>query len=188
VTKTPENGKKPPPGVRFTVTGVAEVIYDSTGTSGLPILQPRKYHYFQLLAYRLGRDSRTCLMIATSDYKPMKECLTEQLVGLRDSLQAMGDVTQNDRFQSILSNHETNSIDNKLQCLALEIHKVAPYLAEDATMKFPDGDIRKMNESQAAQILQMQIIEEISNNWELRFPENIREQDQTNKTSNSEIF
>lgn len=150
-----------PPGVKFGAHG-AEVNYDKSGTVGPPILQPNKIEHLRKLGYRLGRDCRECLNILASDYVPTQECLKEQGELLKNSLEAM----------STIDSPAPDAEFSDLKKMALELHKIAPDLANHAQMIFEDHEPRKMTEAQAGQLIQMQVLEEVSNNWELRFPEN----------------
>jgi len=171
VHQIPKLGVFEPLGVRFVGPNKRPVVkYDSQGREGPPIYQPNKEQYLLKLAWRLGRDLRKCMSLLGSDtYVDTRTCLLEQYQGLTDSLQAMADITRADRSGS----RKVTDPDITLKSLALPLAKLAPDLFQeiqefDAELNHPE----EMTEKHAAQILQKQIIEEVSNNWELRFPEN----------------
>lgn len=173
------NSKILPPGVRFDDKLKSHVVtYGASGNAGPPVLMPHKYELFEKLAYRLGRECRAMLDFSLGPYKPTKNCLEDQLNLIQKVYDAMHKLTDEDRAE-IDEDGIAHIPDKKvynLKNMALNIHKIAPdiaeHLAEDDKIKFPIKNPTQMSEAHAGMILQMQIIEEVSNNWELRFPEN----------------
>jgi hypothetical protein len=151
-----------------------EVQYDAQGTIGLPIVQPNKYEFLPLLAFRLGRNidrlMRTLSQEDTTDQARLRELREGEAIALRLTNQITpADRTQQSQGPTITVSPEANSI--TLQRIAQDLDKVAPELADDAG--FPDDWYPlTMTEDQAATLIQMQILEELNNNWESRFPEN----------------
>lgn len=154
-----------------------EVQYDVEGVVGPPIVQPNKYQYFQQLAMNLGRLIKDMLdTIATYDGDYDAE-LNEQLNGIA--------ITEDDFMQNLKSDEvsqyyprwgygscaEINQ-SGSLKDIALELHIIAPDIAEKAQIEFEDNKPENITEQQAAILLQIQILEESNNNWESRFPEN----------------
>ena len=90
------------------------------------------------------------------------------------ALRLTNQITPADRTQQSQSRTTTDSLEANsitLQRMAQDLDRVAPELADDAA--FPaDWDPLTMTEEQAAILIQMQILEELNNNWESRFPEN----------------
>jgi hypothetical protein len=179
VYQIPKLGVFEPLGVRFVGSNKRPVVkYDSHGREGPPIYQPNKDQYLLKLAWRLGRDLRRCMSLIESDtYVDTRTCLLEQYQGLTDSLKAMADITPADRSASQSSNDSRKVSDPNitLKSLALPLAKLEPDLFQEIQEFDPElKDPEEMTEKHAAQMLQKQIIEEISNNWELRFPEKER--------------
>lgn len=137
------------------------VRYDFYGTVGQPIIQPNKYEYLQTLAYRLGRDIRKIA-------KLLSESQTADNIF---RLQHEAQLRASEQLDKITRERVSNGgRDISLQKLARDLHKVAPDLAEELGVHITD-DPASLTKQQAAQILQMQIIQESNNRWEMRFPE-----------------
>lgn len=136
-----------------------EIQYDKYGMTGPPIIQPNKYKYLQRIAFRLGRDIRQ---------------LTEQLA--RNPTQEDLNELQDDALQramnelKLITANESKAEEPTLQQLARDLHKIAPDLAAELGIRITD-DPASLTEEQAAQMLQMQVIQECNNKWEPRFPE-----------------
>lgn len=168
---------KDSPGVELnTATKHYEVRYDADGTIGPPIVQPNKYEYLQQLSMKLGRLIKSMLTTLAGYEGNFDEELKEQRGGL--------EITENDFMKNLKSN-ELSLIykdwygicvdftpSESLIDMALELHSIAPDLAERARLHFKENNPEKMTEQQAAILLQIQILEENNNNWESRFPEN----------------
>lgn len=158
------------PGIFQDKNGQLQVRYDASGRIGSPILQPNKFHYLQRLAFRLGRDLKKSAK-ALAEEKKLEERVHD-LVGSRIAAEAeMQNILPADRSEepwvSNLANPPPRSI--TLQRMAQDLHKIAPDLAKEAG--FQINSPTEIDERQAATLLQMQILEEASNNWEFKFPE-----------------
>jgi hypothetical protein len=142
-----------------------QVQYDIHGTIGPPIVQPNKFQHFQQIASRLGRDIRhlTQFMADTTDSDAAH--LERQSEALSRTLQNM---------KKIDAEHGAGTGNGKeisLVVIARDLLKYAPELLQDISLD-SSHDISTITEDQAAQIIQLQLIEESNNNWESRFPEN----------------
>ena len=138
-----------------TVDGQEEYVvqYDRDGTLGQPIAQPNKHTYLPTLGYRLGRDRALLLEDGGRDQN------------LEDLRQIRLDATaQVQEFQT------PNPV--TLQTLAIDLHKIAPDLAEEAGITGITENPTSISERDAGRLLQNQVLEELNNNWESRFPEN----------------
>jgi hypothetical protein len=159
------------PGVYKNSNGNFEVQYDAARALGPPIVQPNKYQHFQGLAYRVGRDLRSYLERLGQDKFPPSTGLQYQMESLEDALKRMEtDLPSQMATQMATEATTSNSKNTMLKRMALDLRHVAPDLAEHAG--FDLSDPSTMGEQQAAALLQMQILEEANNNWELPFPEN----------------
>jgi hypothetical protein len=149
-----------------------EVQYDALGRKGPPIVQPNKFHYLQKLAFMLGRDMLYCtrLMAEKVDRSP-QYCFEQQWAALVQAEDKMNFIKSDDESQQYPGVDMIARSTSTLQSMAQDLHRIAPDLAQDAGFNF-GGDIKTITEAEAAALLQMQIIEEASNNWESRFPEN----------------
>jgi hypothetical protein len=150
--------------------GKLEVRYDTSGRVGPPILQSNKFHYLQRLAFRLGRDLKESAKLLANETPPDKR--VEDQVKSRDLSEAeMENILPADRSEepwvANLVKPPPRSI--TLQRMAQDLHKIAPDLAQEAGFQINPGT--EITEQQAATLLQMQILEEASNNWEFKFPE-----------------
>ena len=158
------------PGVYTNEEGKLEVRYDASGRVGPPILQSNKFHYLQRLAFRLGRDLKERAKVFANETPPDKR--VEDQVKSRDLSEAeMENILPADRSEepwvANLVKPPPRSI--TLQRMAQDLHKIAPDLAQEAGFQINPGT--EITEQQAATLLQMQILEEASNNWEFKFPE-----------------
>jgi hypothetical protein len=106
----------------------------------------------------------------TTDQARLEELREGEDIALRLTNQITpADRTQQSQGPTATVSPAANCI--TLQRIAQDLDKVAPELADDAG--FPDDwDPHTMTEEQAATLIQMQILEELNNNWESRFPEN----------------
>jgi hypothetical protein len=134
---------------------------------GPPIVQPNKYHYLQKVAYRIGRDIAENLHVVAGDGMDKTQYLRDQYQAFGGAARYMNAIPPEDLSPGLLSTSATEPTEVNLQRLAVELNKIAPDLAEDAGI-IPG----KLDEKEAASLLQMEILEEASNNWESRFPEN----------------
>jgi hypothetical protein len=157
------------PGVITDEEGKLEVRYDSVGNVGPPIVQPNKFHYLQRLAFRLGRDLKYNATILAAPDPAIDDRIHQQLQGRGAAEAEMENITPADRSEDQNVDVSKSRIIT-LQRLAQDLHKIAPDLAEEAGFEIDDPS--EITEKQAATLLQMQILEEASNNWELKFPEN----------------
>lgn len=149
-------------------------------------MQPNRIEHFLRLARRLGREILEWvefLAIPASSW-PVDECVREQLDDLEESIREMQQVTIEDREALDLSEDLTKATLD-LKTLALDLDEYAPDLANEAGFDWseeveePDpanatkGEVQrwKRRQSEYGALLQMQILEEINNNWESRFPE-----------------
>lgn len=161
------------PGVYTNEEGKLEVRYDASGRVGPPILQPNKFHYLQRLAFRLGRDLKDSAKVLADETPPDKR-VENQVKSRAVSEAEMQNILPADRSEepwvTNLAKPPPRSI--TLQRMAQDLHKIAPDLAQEAGFQINPGT--KITEQQAAALLQMQILEEASNNWEFKFPEKER--------------
>jgi hypothetical protein len=157
------------PGVKYDEEGKLEVQYDVSGRVGPPILQPNKFHYLQKLGFRLGRDlKKNALVLAGEDPNP-KDRVESQLDARAAAEAEMDNILPADRSGEPIGSSNPPPRNITLQRMAQDLHKIAPDLAVEAGFQIQSGvDISKR---QAATLLQMQILEEASNNWEFKFPE-----------------
>lgn len=151
--------------------GKLQVRYDAAGRVGPPILQPNKYHYLQRLAFRLGRDTRKNLNVIAVAEKSLDERVEEQQNSKFLAESEMENILPADRSggPAITNLVDLPPRDITLQRMAHGLLKVAPDLVKEAGFKLTSP--HDLTEQQAAILLQMQIIEEASNNWEWKFPE-----------------
>ncbi|EHL01909.1 hypothetical protein M7I_2092 [Glarea lozoyensis 74030] len=181
------------PGVYQNTDGHYVVRYDEDGTVGILTVQPNKWYHFQQIAFRLGRYISQLLTWsaeykavyldhAQTQYDQHKEC--DDLITL-----AIGDENSQSGCAEISAPN--------IRHLAYDLHAVAPDLAEEAGLVFQSKDyddtaegqaiVREAEETglpprapvemttrQAAKLLNMQVTQELNNNWESRFPENER--------------
>jgi hypothetical protein len=136
------------------------VRYDSLGKTGPPIIQPNKYEYLQRIGYRLGRDIWDITELLSKEQK-VKTIYRLQNDALERAIDQLLKITA-----QRLSKGEKNT---SLKKLAWDLHKVAPDLAEEVGIKVTDEQA-SLTEQQAAQLLNMQIIQETNNRWETLFP------------------
>lgn len=147
-------------------TNEYEVQYDKTGTMGPPIVQPNKYYHLQRIGFRLGRDIRL-LSELIGDCGDDATRYQKQLDALAQTFQHMG---------TLHPGHGAHPVDPgtggalSLKTIARDLVKCAPELRLDIGMD-PKRDISTLTENEAAQMIQLQLIEESNNNWEPRFPE-----------------
>jgi hypothetical protein len=156
-------------GVGIDEEGKLEVRYDSVGNVGPPIVQPNKFHYLQRLAFRLGRDLKYNANVLAAPDPEIDDRVQAQLEGGATAEADMENITPVDRFVDPSRDIPSPRIIT-LQRLAQDLHNVAPDLAQEAGFEISDPS--EITERQAATLLQMQILEEASNNWEFKFPEN----------------
>lgn len=140
------------------ITNHYVVQYNAAGFKGPPILQPNKFEYLQRIAFRLGRDIRDILADIGHPHDT-DELKSNQEMSVRKAFRTLEYVSQ----EHIC-----------LQQLALDLHKVAPDLAaEDPNLlEIIKNDPASLSEKDAGSLIQMELIQEINNNWESRFPEN----------------
>lgn len=157
------------PGVRYDEEGKLEVRYDVSGRVGPPILQPNKFHHLQKLAFRLGRDlKKNALVLACEDPNP-EERVEGQLDARAAAEAEIDNILPADRSGEPIGTSDQPTRNVTLQRMAQDLYKIAPDLAVEAGFQIKSGvDI---SERQAATLLQMQILEEASNNWEFKFSE-----------------
>jgi hypothetical protein len=135
---------------------------------GPVIVQPNKYYYMQKVAFKLGRD-------ITQFYSLDTKIDTDQSLFLNGQYKAMGHVVQSmdpifpeDQYAvKLLDRPSTGPTEVTLERMARDLNKIAPELALDAGI-----DPENMDDRSAASLLQMEVLEENSNGWESRFPEN----------------
>jgi len=161
------------PGVYANEEGKLEVCYDASGRVGPPILQPNKFHYLQRLAFRLGRDLKESAKVL-ADETPLDERIQDQVKSRAEAEAEMQNILPADRSEepwvANLVDPRPRSI--TLRRMAQDLHRIAPDLAQEAG--FQINSPTEITEQQAATLLQMQILEEASNNWEFKFPEKQR--------------
>ena len=171
----------------MTEDGNLEVRYDVDGLRGPPIVQPNRIEHFLRLARRLGREILEWVeFLATpANAWSVDQCVREQLDDMEQSKKGMKEVTIGDREALGLSEDLAKSTED-LKSLALDLDEYAPdlgaeagfYWTEDldepdpATATREEMERWKQRQSEYGALVQMKILEEISNNWESRFPEN----------------
>lgn len=152
------------PGVRAD----GEVQYDAKGTIGPVIIQPNKYYYMQKVAYKLGRDITKFLSLDTQTGTDKSKFLAGQYKAMGHVVQSMDPIFPEDQYAVKLIDGPTNGpIEVTLERMARDLNKLAPELAIDAGI-----DPNNMDDRNAGSLLQMEVLEENSNGWESRFPEN----------------
>lgn len=151
-----------------TTTNKFEVQYDAAGLMGPPMVQPNMYEHFSSLAFRLGRDIKSCLKVAKNQDVSIRNCVKKQQKAI-DNAEKMIDNAELQR-QMPLNIRNADLGQFTLEDMAKKLLKVAPELAKDAGYDFSAG-LDTMNDLQAGTLLQMQILEEANNNWEPKFPE-----------------
>lgn len=154
------------PGVHLLPSGHLEVQYDVDGTMGPPIVQPNKYHYLQRVAYRIGRDIAKLLHVVAGEGVDQKKYLRAQYLAFGKAAQHMNAMPP-DIWPDFTNSRQLEPTEVSLKSFAIDLNLIAPDLAEDAGI-----NPSTMTELEAASLLQMEILEEASNNWESRFPEN----------------
>lgn len=171
-----ENKENKAPGVYLNSRGHYEVRYDSQGTIGPCIVQPNKIEYLLQLSWHLGRCIKRLLHTLATYEGTFDEELAEVLDGSnvteRDFMKNLKDNDLLFYHQEWYGSEEEFIPSESLIEIALELHCIAPDLAERASIHFEDDKREKMTEKQAAILLQIQLLEENNNNWESRFPEN----------------
>lgn len=153
-------------GVRQKGVQQFQVQYDAKGTIGPVILQPNKYFYLQKVAFRIGRDIKKYLTLDTKKVD-RKVYLDAQYRAIGQAVQYMNPIYPPELSSAkLLEAPSVGPVEVTLERMARELNKIAPDLAQDAGID-PDN----MDEKAAGTLLQMEILEEVSNNWESRFPE-----------------
>jgi hypothetical protein len=165
------------PYIRHNALNQLEVQYDVEGRMGPPIVQPNKYEYFQRLAFRLGRD--TLRALETLRYPPLspEQAFYDQTKVAELAEENMKYVTPQERGQ-IAPSSTANLNDINVMNIALEVCSIAPHLATELGIELPYRnpyitepvvDV-ELNTAQAAALIQLKVLEEISNNFEPKFP------------------
>ncbi|PBP26794.1 hypothetical protein BUE80_DR002325 [Diplocarpon rosae] len=151
-------------GVRAVGTKL-EVRYNADGETGPPIVQPNKETHLQQLAYRLGRDTGDVLHDLGEPLLSPSGAIVEQHRALESGLKEMAEITPEDRGQT----HATSVVDPQtitLQRLAQEAVATTPGLAREADI----NDIDAITSAEAAAVIQIKTLREISDNFEAKFP------------------
>lgn len=179
ISRTPPNLPLDAGAFRMMPGGLRVITYNAQGLEGPPILLPHKFELLERIAYRVGRDCRLHLDYSLDEYQPTSGCLQEQFGLMGRVITGMNEITDAERAQQ---NPGTKPYDPKtytLLNLALSILEVAPdlFVVSEIQWEFDNSTPKRVNtsemtENEAGTILQLQMIEEVSNNWELRFPEN----------------
>jgi hypothetical protein len=155
-------------GVRVKAGGLLEVQYDVKGTIGPVIVQPNKYFYMQKVAFKLGRDITQFLSLDTKTDTDMSSFLSGQYKAMTHVVQSMDPIFPQDQYAVKLLDMPTNGpTEVTLERMARDLNRIAPELAQDSGI-----DPNNMDDRDAASLLQMEVLEEASNSWESRFPEN----------------
>ncbi|CZR56165.1 uncharacterized protein PAC_06053 [Phialocephala subalpina] len=143
------------PGIFFdTAKGEYQVRYTACGKMGPPIVQPNKYEHLRSIAYRIGRDTSDALKTRSAPNQTSRQLLHEKINAQYAARQRM----------------LPDGKDEEVLDMALELHRIAPYLAPEHAITVEKEPL-KLERPDAAMLLQMQMLEEISNAWEPRFPE-----------------
>ncbi|KAH6720611.1 hypothetical protein BKA61DRAFT_237726 [Leptodontidium sp. MPI-SDFR-AT-0119] len=165
------------PYIRRNVSNQLEVQYDAERTMGPPILQPNKYEYFQRLAFRLGRDTLRALQTLRDPPLSPEQAFYDQTRVAELAEENMKCVTPEERGQSTLSS-TVNLNDINVVNIAREVCSSSPHLAVELGIQLPYRhpysnepvvDV-ELNATQAAALVQLKILEEISNSFEPKFP------------------
>lgn len=142
--------------------------YDAVGNVGPPIVQPNKYHHLQQIAFRLGRDLKSHATVLAQPDPEIDERVQQQLKVGVEAEAKMKKITPSNRSED--PNITPPPVEDiTLERLAQDLHKIAPELAQEAGFNIDSPT--QITERQAATLLQMQILDEASNNWEFKFPE-----------------
>ncbi|KAG4434786.1 hypothetical protein IFR05_009721 [Cadophora sp. M221] len=165
------------PYIRRNTSNQLEVQYDSEGIMGPPILQPNKYEYFQRLAFRLGRDTLRALQTLRNPPLSPEQASYDQARIAELAEENMKYVTPKERGQSMPSSTIDLSHINLVN-IAREVCSTSPHLAVVLGIEIPyrnpysAGPVVdvELNTTQAAALIQLKILEEISNNFEPKFP------------------
>ncbi|PVH83982.1 hypothetical protein DL98DRAFT_569341 [Cadophora sp. DSE1049] len=154
-----------------------EVQYDAQGIMGPPIIQPNKYEHLQHLAFRLGRDTLRVLETLQDPPIDAEHAFAEQTATARLAEEHMKYITPEQRGQVALnSTVDLNTIN--LVNIAREACSAAPHLAAELGIEIPYQNPYsstppievQLNETEAAALIQLKILEEIHNNFESKFP------------------
>ncbi|CZT05757.1 uncharacterized protein RCO7_03915 [Rhynchosporium graminicola] len=167
------------PYVRRTPENHLAVRYDAQGAYGPPIVQPNKYEHFQRLAFRLGRDTLRTLQTLENPQLRTDQTFSDQLNAGNLAADIMKEVTSEERGEST---HipAVNLGDINVINIAREVCSAAPHLAMELGIEVPYRNAysvepveeAKLNTTQAADLIQLKILEELSNNFEPKMPVN----------------
>lgn len=173
------------PHVRFNVlSNQYEVQYTACGSKGLPVIQPNKFEFLRHAAIKLGRDigRQTQALTAKVDNHEKNNMRNVSIIGTKkhmDQLAAERGLKAHSTGFPNLAYLATQSVvrktkDVSIRKMARDINQFAPDLAKEAGIKLldPEKSSGKFTDRDAGKLVQMQILEEANNCWELRFPEN----------------
>ncbi|KAL2060649.1 hypothetical protein VTL71DRAFT_9290 [Oculimacula yallundae] len=167
------------PYIRRDLSDRLVVQYDASGRSGPPIVQPNKYEHFQRLAFRLGRDTLQTLQTLQKPLLKPKEIFAEQYnAGVVASIH-MEAITPEDRGQPA-DTQSVNLSDINVVNIAREVCCAAPHLALELNIELPyrnpystEPEVEvELNTTEAASLIQLKILEELSDNFEPKLPVN----------------
>ncbi len=143
------------------------VQYNKDGKVGVPIFQPHKYYHLQALAFRIGRDAQRTMVESTDSDKSREECANPQLHAHQNITNEMSNITHEDRVGAGGTASRKDPKKITLKKIAQDLLKIAPELAIDA---FPNNDPMDLTDAESAAVIQNQILQELNNSWELKFP------------------
>lgn len=152
-------------------TNKYEVQYNASGRVEPPIIQPRKYEFLQQIALRLGRDiTKSTQVVGQPLAQHDRNSLIESLLtakGHADQRMADQPATPNPNNISLIEiARELNRMAPELAVDPPSTIDVANLLAESATTRLKEKKLQGAN-----RLIHKQVVEELNNNWESRFPE-----------------
>ena len=165
--------------VKLGASGQVEVQYDSQGTHGPVIIQPNKYEHFQRMAFRLGRDTLRVLETLQDPPIDPEIAFADQSVTARLAEEGMKQITPEETGQ-VVPTSTADLAKINLVNIAREVCSAAPHLAAGLGIEIPYRNPYssappvqiELNETEAAALIQVKILEEIHNSFEAKFPVN----------------
>jgi len=150
---------------------------------GAPIIQPRKFAFLEQIALRLGRDiTKATQIVDQSLGYHSRNSLVHQVLQAKDH--ADGRMREDlilpgeTRAPNVATPNPNNI---SLVDIARELNRLAPELATDPPSTInvnnllADSETSRLIElklQDANRLIHKQVVEELNNNWESRFPEN----------------
>lgn len=154
---------------------ICTVQYNASRFSGPPILQPNLYTFIEKAAFKFGRAIIACTQELTWDETnyPADRCLAATKLSYRNTLTRLeGKPLYTGEPNVPPAAPNPNNI--TLIRIASDLHKVAPDIFSDYGLNpetLTDPSVpSEIRNKYAALVVQTQVIEELNNNWESRFP------------------